>query len=115
MSTRTATSPNATSYAGFPPEPPEAHQRANDVLAALTKGGYSGLWNTLFQYLPLFAKVAIDRLDADESLRTWTWLDTLLQAYAEIYCMTVDLETCAAAHQICARRFGSFQAAKVLC
>lgn len=67
-----------------------------------------GLGLTPFQYLPLFAKVAIERLDCAEHLRTAKQLDELLQAYATTYGLKVDLETCAAAHTICARRFVCF-------
>lgn len=99
-----------SSHAGVPPAPPETHQNATDVAAALAKGGRLGLGMTPFQYLPLFAQVAIERLNADDGLRTEAMLDELLQRYAEFYRMTVDIETCAAAHHISARRFWNFQA-----
>ena len=60
--------------------------------------------------LPLFAQVVIERLNADDGLRTEAMLDELLQRYAAFYRMTVDIETCAAAHHISARRFWNFQA-----
>ena len=87
-----------------------AHHTAIDVAAALTQGERLGLGQTPVQHLPLFARVAIERLDADSHLRTAPQLDELLQAYANFYCLTVDLETCASAHQICHRRFWNFQA-----
>lgn len=92
----------------------EAHKTGRDVVAALAEGSPLGLGNTPFQYLPLFAKVAIERLDAAHQLRTAVKLDELLQAYAETYGLRVDLETCAAAHRICAARFLCFVAFKGL-
>lgn len=65
---------------------------------------------TPFQYLPLFAKVAIERLDCAQHLRTAAQLDYLLQAYAKTYGLTVDVGTCASAHRIYARRFVAFVA-----
>jgi hypothetical protein len=59
-----------------------------------------------YQYLPLFAKVAIERLDADHGLRDNAHLDELLNAYAATYGMDCDSITRDAAHSICARRFG---------
>lgn len=63
-----------------------------------------------YQYLPLWAKCAIERLDCDSSLRTATMLDSLLDAYATTYAMECEENIRASAHHICARRFtGSFQ------
>ncbi|GAA4012450.1 hypothetical protein GCM10022212_02640 [Actimicrobium antarcticum] len=52
--------------------------------------------------------MAIERLDADNALRTETTFDGLLQAYAGTYGQLEDMETCAAAHHICSRRFWDF-------
>lgn len=106
---------STTTQAGLSsPHPAETHQRAADVAAALATGSRLGLGMTPFNYLPLFAQVAIERLNADEGLRNGAMLDELLQRYAEFYRMTVDIETCAAAHHICARRFWNFQASEAV-
>ena len=106
---------NPTTHAGLSsPHPSETHQGAGDVAAALAEDGRLGLGTTPFQYLPLFARVAIERLNADDGLRDSVMLDELLQRYAEFYRMTVDIETCAAAHHICARRFWNFQASEAV-
>lgn len=63
---------------------------------------------TPYQYLPLFAKLAIERLDADESLRCATMLDTFLDAYAQTYGRPVEDETRESAHYHCAKRFWNF-------
>ena len=60
-----------------------------------------------FQYLPLFAKVAIERLDADHALRTGVQLDALLDAYAKTYGLACDEHTRFSAQYICERRFGA--------
>lgn len=60
-----------------------------------------------YQYLPLFAKVAIERLDADADLRSNHKLDELLDSYASTYGMECDSVTRDSAHHICARRFGA--------
>lgn len=60
-----------------------------------------------FQYLPLFAKVAIERLDADHALRTSVRLDALLDAYAKTYSLACDEHTRFSAQHICERRFGA--------
>ena len=60
-----------------------------------------------FQYLPLFAKVAIERLDADHALRTGVQLDALLDAYAKTYGLACDEHTRLSAQYICERRFGA--------
>jgi hypothetical protein len=99
---------NATSQAGCSPCTPATHQEAADVSAALAAGEILGLGNTPFMYLPLYARVAVERLDRDDSLRTGAQLDELLKAYAESMAHTVDLETCAAAHRVCSKRFYNF-------
>ena len=106
-----------------PLRPPATHQTAavtphaagRDVAQALTlppgdPGRPRGLGLTPLHFLPLYARVAIERLDAAHNLRTAAQLDELLQAYATTYGLTVDLETCAAAHRICSRRFLCFVA-----
>jgi hypothetical protein len=127
MSATTHQAFNASNDAGLSPlQPPETHQEAQgghaeghmtgrDVARVLAMpvdapGRPRGLGLTPFQYLPLFAKVAIERLNSAEHLRTAAQLDDLLQAYAKTYGRTVDLETCAAVHRICARRFVCFVA-----
>jgi hypothetical protein len=92
------------------PHPAATHQGAGGVVAARADGTRLGLGTTPCQYLPLYAKVAIERLDCASDLRTAAQLDELLQAYATTYGQLVDLETCAASHHICARRFPGFVA-----
>ena len=60
-----------------------------------------------FQYLPIFAKVAIERLDADHALRTGVQLDALLDAYAKTYGLACDEHTRYSEHYICERRYGA--------
>lgn len=62
--------------------------------------------HTPYQYLPPFAKIAIERLDADADLRTPDKLDELLNAYAKTYGQSCDDDTRTSAHRICARRLG---------
>lgn len=67
---------------------------------------------TPYQYLPLFAKVSIERLDADSDLRTSQRLDELLDAYAKTYGLVCDDHDRESSHYICSRRFsGSFELA----
>lgn len=66
---------------------------------------------TPYQYLPSFAKIAIERLDADSALRDGDKLDELLNAYATSYSMELDPLTRESAHHICARRFYNFRPA----
>lgn len=99
-----------TNNAAFP-RTPETHQEAKDVGAELKNAARIGLGNTPYQYLAIFAKLAIERLDADNDLRTESMLDELLQGYARTYGELVDVETCAAAHRICARRFWDYEPA----
>lgn len=64
---------------------------------------------TPYQYLPLWAKVAIERLDRDAELRSESVLDELLDSYAKTYGETVDAQTRDSARHICRRRFiGSY-------
>jgi hypothetical protein len=64
---------------------------------------------TPYQYLPQFAKLAIERLNADSDLRTAASLDELISAYAKTYGETCDEHTRESTHHICARRFaGTF-------
>ena len=60
---------------------------------------------TPYQYLPVFAKVAIERLHGNSDLRTANVLDSLLDAYASTYGLECDNHTRESAHHICARRF----------
>lgn len=62
-----------------------------------------------YEYLPNFAKCAIERLDCDQTLRSNIKLDYLLDAYAKTYGLSCDSLTRDAAHHICNTRFyGSF-------
>lgn len=63
-----------------------------------------------FLHLPLWARIAIERLDACSELRTQRQLDAFLDAYAKTYGTEVDETTRAAAKLICRQRFaGSFK------
>jgi hypothetical protein len=105
-----ATSTTAASLPAYSAcEAPEPHQCVADVAIELAKGTRLGLGTTPLAHMPLFAKLAIERLDASNELRTAAQLDELMQAYAHFYRLTVDIETCAAAHHICTRRFWDFQ------
>ena len=59
--------------------------------------------------LPLFARLAIERIDADSDLRTGAKLDELLRAYAAQYRETCDDYTRQSAHAIASRRFWNFR------
>jgi hypothetical protein len=59
-----------------------------------------------YQYLPTFAKMAIEQLDADSSLRNATMLNLLLDFYAESNGTAPDSHTRESAQHICRRRFG---------
>ena len=59
-----------------------------------------------YQYLPTYAKVAIDWLDCNSHLRNTQNLDQALEAYAKTYGVSVDDHIRASAHYICSRRFG---------
>lgn len=59
-----------------------------------------------YNYMPLYAKIAIERLDADSALRTKAMLTELLDCYAQSYGLTVDVYIRASAEHICSRRFG---------
>lgn len=59
--------------------------------------------------LPLFARLAIERIDADSDLRTGAKLDELLRAYAAQYRETCDDHTRQSAHAIASRRFWNFR------
>jgi hypothetical protein len=60
-----------------------------------------------YNSLPVFAKVAIERLDGASELRTADSLDFLLDAYARTYGLECDSHTRASSHHICARRFAT--------
>lgn len=64
---------------------------------------------TPYQYLPLWAKAVIERLDACAELRTESMLDELLDGYPKSYGEAVDDQTRESARHICRRRFaGSY-------
>ncbi len=67
----------------------------------------------IYQYLPLFAKLAIERLDADSDLRTAEKLDELIDAYAKTYGEECDDYIRASAHFRCSKRFGDTFKGKV--
>lgn len=78
-----------------------------DIGAALARG----LDRQPIAHLPLFARIAIERLDADSGLRNSMALGLMLQAYARTYGTEPDDSTRASAHYICGRRFWDFAAA----
>ena len=89
---------------------PTTSQNQNREGAALTAPGtlLQSKWGyTPYQYLPLFAKIAIERLDADSDLRSNIMLDELLDSYAKTYGLQCDSHCRDSAHHICNRRFGS--------
>ncbi len=61
---------------------------------------------TPYDHLPNFARIAIERLDADSTQRTGPKLDFLLAAYAGNNGAELDDHTRESAHHICRRRFG---------
>jgi hypothetical protein len=63
----------------------------------------------VYQYMPQYAKIAIERIDADSDLRTHAKLDELLDAYAKTHGEQVDQHTRDSAHCICKRRFPDFK------
>ncbi|EER62145.1 hypothetical protein AcdelDRAFT_0267 [Acidovorax delafieldii 2AN] len=64
---------------------------------------------TPYQYLPLWAKIAIERLDRDAEMRSESMLDEVLDSYAMTYGEAVDAQTRDSARHICRRRFiGSY-------
>jgi len=62
----------------------------------------------IYQYLPLYAKLAIERLNTDSEKRTATMLNFLLDAYAKQYNESVDENIVRSAQHICSRRFSDF-------
>jgi hypothetical protein len=62
-----------------------------------------------YQYMPLFAKVAIERLDADSDMRTSAMLNELLDSYAKTYGCVVDEHIRESAIHICGKRFWNFK------
>ena len=66
--------------------------------------------HTPYQYLPTFAKVAIERLDQNSDMRNASALNAMLDAYAKTYGIECDNETRESAAHIAARRFSNFNA-----
>lgn len=64
--------------------------------------------STPYTALPLYARIAIERLERDRTLRSATQLEELLTAYAQSNGTSLDQSTHAAADQICVRRFGDY-------
>ena len=62
----------------------------------------------LYQYLPLFAKVSIERLDGNPDYRNPSMLDSLLDSYAKTYGETCDNYTRESAHYRASKRFYDF-------
>jgi hypothetical protein len=60
-----------------------------------------------YQYLPLYTKLAIERLDADYTLRNAAMLNHLLDAYAEQYRETCDEHIRMSVRYRATRRFGN--------
>ena len=65
---------------------------------------------TPYQYLPLFAKVAIERLDQNSDMRNSATLNGMLDAYATTYGIECDAQTRQSAQHIATRRFHNFTA-----
>ena len=65
---------------------------------------------TPYQYLPLFAKVSIERIDQNSDMRNTASLNGMLDAYAKTYGIECDSETRASAQHIASRRFHNFNA-----
>ncbi|MEJ8816123.1 hypothetical protein WKW77_34085 [Variovorax ureilyticus] len=88
----------------------EAKTREVTIHSTPAQGGGEPMFRSApepFQCLPLFAKVAIERLDADHALRTGVQLDALLDAYAKTYGLACDEHTRFSAQYICERRYGA--------
>ena len=66
--------------------------------------------HTPYQYLPTFAKVAIERLDQNSDMRNTNTLNAMLDAYAKTYGIECDNETRESAAHIASRRFANFDA-----
>ena len=62
----------------------------------------------ILAHLPLFARIAVEWLDADATKRTPAQLDAFLDAYAGTYGVQCDPDTRAKAHRFCAARFPGF-------
>ena len=61
-----------------------------------------------YQYLPLFAKVSIERLDGNPDFRNPAMLDSLLDSYAKTYGAECDDYTRESAHYRASKRFYDF-------
>lgn len=88
----------------------QSHVSISDSVIAMRSDSRIGVGQTPYRYLPLYARIAVERLDCDPGLRNFRMLDTLLQSYAQSYSEKVDVETCVSAHQICSKRFWDFEA-----
>ena len=64
---------------------------------------------TPYQYLPQFAKVAIERLDSASEYRNAAALDGFLDAYAKTYGPTPTPAERDSAHHIASRRLWNFK------
>ena len=69
---------------------------------------------TPYPYQPQFARIAIERLDADCALRTSARLNELLDAYARTYGAECSQAERDSAHYTCSRRFPDFPRADPL-
>lgn len=92
----------------------QSHVSISDAVIAMRSDSRIGVGQTPYRYLPLYARIAVERLDCDSGLRNFRMLDTLLQSYAQSYSEKVDVETCVSAHHICSKRFWDFEAFKAL-
>ncbi len=63
-----------------------------------------------YNYLPQYAKVAIERLNNDNAKRNKADLAMFLDLYAQTYGTTCDPQTLADADYICSRRFWDYSA-----
>lgn len=81
------------------------------ALSEMGSSDFKKVESISYSLLPLFAKIALDRLANDSKLRNSKILDELLQSYADFYLMKVDMITCLATHSMCKRRFSDFESA----
>ena len=60
------------------------------------------------QPMPLWARISIERLECDPSLRNPAMLNQLLDAYARIYGELVDVQMRNRVHALCKTKFENF-------
>lgn len=96
MNAANTQSTSNTTTVGFPPTPSDAHQKA----------GLRGRVPTPIKFLPLYARLAFERLTSEAIYRNSVVLDEMLDAYAKTYGLTCDEETREDTHTHCKARFG---------